>query len=135
MRRRAAARSVRGAHGQRAAAAEDEIQALLDEANDTIEAERQEHRAKTDKMKTALFLQKQQLEAQTEAALGDAEELRDKLDRMKAAMLLQQHRQEALVAYSDLVLECNNPDVPASLLQRYLALYPQKRKQLIRSSE
>ena len=51
------------------------------------------------------------------------------------AMLLQQHRHEALVAYSDLVLECNNFDVPASLLQRYLALYPQKRKRLVRSSE
>ena len=50
------------------------------------------------------------------------------------AMLFQHHRHEALVAFSDLILECNNRDVPSSLLHRYLALYPQKRKRLVRSS-
>ena len=43
-------------------------------------------------MKTALFLQKQALEAQLAVADSDAEELRAKLDKMKAAMLLQRKK-------------------------------------------
>ena len=51
------------------------------------------------------------------------------------AMILHHHRRAPLVAFSDLVLECNNRDIPTELLHRYLALYPQQRKRLVRSSE
>lgn len=49
------------------------------------------------------------------------------------AMLLSHHREHAMVAFSDLVLECNNKDVPQALLSKYLDLYPHARKRLIRS--
>eukprot|EP00966_Prymnesium_polylepis_P284110 6563210-Prymnesium_polylepis.1 len=51
------------------------------------------------------------------------------------AMLFNIARNESLVRESDLLIECNNRQIPASLLKRYLELYPHSHKRLLLSSK
>ena len=55
-------------------------------------------------------------------------------DFVLQAMVFSSLRKEWLVSKSDLLIECNNPSIPTSLLNTYLSLYPHKRKELIRST-
>ena len=49
------------------------------------------------------------------------------------AMLFSDLRQHPLVAFSDLLLECNNAAIPQRLLETYLSLYPHENKRLERT--